>query len=73
MMSAGAASLGRELANTEAFARCQVKKVFRSVCLRDPADATDTLQVDAMTLSFRNGGYRLKQVVAEAAVYCRGD
>jgi hypothetical protein len=70
---AGAASLGRELANTEAFARCQVKKVFRSVCLRDPADATDTLQVDAMTLSFRNGGYRLKQVVAEAAVYCRGD
>ncbi len=68
----GAASMGRELANSEAFARCQVKKVFKAVCLRDPADGTDVSQLDAMTLSFRNG-YRIKQVVAEAAVYCKGD
>jgi len=68
----GAASLGRELGNSEAFARCQVKKVFKAVCLRDPADGNDVTQLDAMTLSFRNG-YRIKQVVAEAAVYCKGD
>lgn len=68
----GAASLGRELGNSEAFARCQVKKVFKAVCLRDPADGNDISQIDAMTLSFRNG-YRIKQVVAEAAWYCRGD
>ena len=69
----GAASMGRELANTEAFARCQVKKVFRAVCLRDPADASDVAQIDSMTVSFRDGGYRLKQVFAESAVYCMGD
>src|SRR5690606_4661611 len=35
----GAKSLGMELAATEAFAQCQVEKVFRTVCLRDPVDA----------------------------------
>ena len=28
-------------ANSEAFAACQVKKVFRAVCLRDPEIAAD--------------------------------
>ncbi len=69
----GAASLGRELANSEAFARCQVKKVFRAVCLRDPADNADITEIDAMTLAFRDSGYRLKEVFADAAYYCRGD
>lgn len=35
----GAASLGRELANTEAFASCQVKKAWQSVCGREPSSA----------------------------------
>ena len=42
----GAASMGQELANSEAFARCQVKKVFRNVCFRDPVDAADRSQID---------------------------
>ena len=65
--------MGRELANSKAFARCQAKKVFRAVCLRDPADANDAAQIESMTVSFRDGGYRLKQVFAESAVYCMGD
>jgi len=69
----GAASMGAELANSEAFARCQVEKVFRNVCLRGPQDATDLGQIDSMVGSFKAGGYRMKQVFAEAAVYCRGD
>ena len=32
-----------------AFAQCQVKKVFKAVCLRDPVDASRPRQVDAMT------------------------
>lgn len=68
----GAASMGQELANSDAFASCQVKKVFRSVCFRDPVDATDRLQISSMTNSFKNGGYRMKQVFAEAADYCKG-
>ena len=34
-------NLGEELANSDAFASCQVKKVFRAVCLREPEDADD--------------------------------
>ena len=69
----GAKSLGRELAGTESFARCQVQKVFRSVCFRPPSDAEDRARVDAMTASFKSNGYRLKRVFAEAATYCMGD
>jgi hypothetical protein len=69
----GAQSLGAELGNSEAFARCQVEKVFRNVCLREPVDGADRTQVDAMVTSFKGNGYRLKRVFAEAAVYCRGD
>jgi hypothetical protein len=69
----GAKSLGRELAGTERFARCQVEKVFRNVCFRSPSDAGDRQQVDAMTASFKSNGYRLKRVFAEAATYCMGE
>ena len=69
----GAASLGRELANSRAFASCQVKKAFRAVCLREPADQADLDELNAMTDSFRANGYRMKRVFAEAANYCKGD
>lgn len=69
----GAKSLGAELAGTQAFAQCQVNKVFRNVCLRNPVDGTDRAQVDAMTTSFINNNYNLRQVFAESAVYCMGE
>jgi len=69
----GAKSMGRELAGTERFARCQVEKVFRNVCFRAPSDAQDRARVDAMTASFKSNGYRLKRVFAEAATYCAGE
>jgi hypothetical protein len=65
----GAASMGDELANSDAFASCQVKKVFRAVCLREPEDAADRFQVSQMVSSFKTG-YLMKQTFAEAAVYC---
>ena len=34
----GAKTLGQELANSDAFAQCQVEKVFRTVCFRSPSD-----------------------------------
>ena len=70
---AGAKALGRELARSEAFASCQVQKVFRNVCFRAPSDAEDRARVQSMTSSFKANGYRLKQVFAEAAAYCMGD
>ncbi len=68
----GAKSLGQELGNSRAFAECQVKKVFRTVCLRDPQDTTDRAAVDRMVTTFRSTGYRMKQVFADAAVHCMG-
>jgi hypothetical protein len=70
---AGAKSLGRELARSDAFASCQVQKVFKNVCFRVPSDAQDRARVQAMTTSFKASGYKLKQVFADAATYCMGD
>lgn len=70
---AGAKSLGQELANSEAFAKCQVEKVFKAVCLRAPADSSDRAQISTMVSNFKGNGYRLKQTFAESAVYCMGD
>ena len=69
----GAKSLGQEFGASDAFATCQVEKVFRTVCLRAPQDAADRSQVGSMTSSFRSSGYRLKQAFADAAMYCMGD
>lgn len=68
----GAKSMGIELANSEAFASCQVKKVFKTVCLRDPID-TDITQFETTVSSFKASNYNLKQVFAETADYCKGD
>jgi hypothetical protein len=69
----GAKSLGVELASSEAFARCQVKKAFRTVCLREPGNAADRTQVDITTASFKADNYNMKTVFAEVAVYCMGE
>ncbi|HEX7079692.1 MAG TPA: hypothetical protein VF329_01595 [Gammaproteobacteria bacterium] len=69
----GAKSLGMEIARSEAFAQCQVEKVFRAVCLRDPVDASDRAKIDTMAADFANNNYQLRDVFAESAVYCMGD
>lgn len=69
----GAKTLGIELAHSQAFAECQVNKVFRAVCLRQPEDATDRAAVADMTQQFAADNYRLKTVFAAAADYCKGE
>ena len=69
----GAKSLGQELAHTEAFAQCQVKKAFKTVCLREPQSLADVTALQNITESFKAGGYRMKQVFADTATYCMGD
>ena len=69
----GAKSLGMELAGSEAFASCQVRKVFRTVCLRDAETLGDRNAIDAiMSTFFVSGGYSMKQVFADSAVHCMG-
>ncbi|MBX2809010.1 MAG: hypothetical protein KTR20_10310 [Cellvibrionaceae bacterium] len=67
----GAKSLGQELAHSEAFAQCQVEKVFKNVCLRDPLNAADLAQVTSLTTRFQANNYNIKRVFAEAADYCK--
>jgi hypothetical protein len=68
----GAKELGMELANSEAFASCQVRKVFRTVCLRDAENLQDRSAVTLITDTFRSTGYSMKQVFADTAVHCMG-
>lgn len=69
----GAKTMGMELAHSEAFASCQVEKVFRQVCLRRPGDAGDRNQLATITANFRAGGYNLKDVFTATADYCKGE
>lgn len=75
----GAKSMGMELASSTAFASCQVEKVFKSVCFRDPNDtAADRTQLDttannSIANNFVSNGYNLKSVFAETAAFCKGN
>ena len=70
---AGAKTLGMELAHSEAFAQCQVKTVFETVCLHQPTTAADHTQVENMVTSFKSSNYNMQTPFAEAAAYCRGN
>ena len=68
----GAKSLGVELESSDAFAQCQVVKVFTAVCFRAPNSSTDQQTVATIKASFKSGGYKLKQVFQQAAAACPG-
>ena len=69
----GAKTMGQELANSQTFAKCQVTKVFENVCLRSPQDEADRSEISNMTSTFTNTGYKIKQVFADSANYCKGE
>ena len=67
----GAKSLGMELESSDAFAQCQVVKVFTTVCFRAPLQ-TDQAAITSIKSSFKSNGYKLKQVFQQAAAACPG-
>lgn len=69
----GARTMLQELAHSEAFAACAVRKVFKAVCLRDPHSEADLSQLSNMQSDFVVGGHNIKDVFAESAVYCAGN
>jgi hypothetical protein len=66
----GAKSMGRELAHSDAFAQCQSEKVFKVICLRDPANADDRAQVSSNAALLKSNDFKMKAVFAETANYC---
>lgn len=71
----GAKSLGQELANSDAFAQCQVNKVFESVCLRGPTEfyGQDRTVRDNIVTAFKSTyNYNLREVFTDVAAHCKG-
>jgi hypothetical protein len=68
----GAKSLGQELAASDAFAQCQVTKVFQTVCFRAPTSTADQATVATIKANFKAGGYKLKQLFQQSAAACAG-
>jgi hypothetical protein len=70
----GAKALGIELSNSQAFAQCQVDKVFKSVCFRDPNDyAVDRIERNDIVTDFTSSyNYNMKEVFADVAAWCKG-
>jgi hypothetical protein len=69
----GAKSLGIELANSKAFAQCQVDKAFKSICLRDPnVFSADRIARDGMVSNFVGNGYDMREVFTDVAAHCKG-
>jgi len=62
----GAKSLGQELGNSDAFAQCQVEKVFKTVCFRAPGNQADRQVVTNVTAAFK-ANYSLKEVFERVA------
>ena len=83
-VGSGARTLGIELANSRAFAQCQVDKVFEAVCLRDPnVFAADRSERDNIVSNFitpntnaatgnTDGPYDMREVFTDVAAYCKG-
>jgi hypothetical protein len=69
----GAKSMGEELANSQTFASCQVKKVFKNVCLRAPQDEADRTAITQIQSEFMGNNYNIKNVFAATADYCKGE
>ncbi|MCP4392223.1 MAG: hypothetical protein GY802_28275, partial [Gammaproteobacteria bacterium] len=69
----GASSFGRELANSKAFAQCQVDKAFKSICLRDPNTfSADRSARDGFVTNFVGNNYDMREVFTDVAAYCKG-
>jgi len=63
----GIRSLGLMLSQTEAFSRCQAKKVFTQMCLRPPADE-DKKDLAELTRDFEANGFKMRRLFGKAAV-----
>jgi hypothetical protein len=66
----GPNSLGEQIAESEAFSRCQVEKVFNQICFRPPSDLADRQEVETIRQDFEANDYDLLNVFADVAAYC---
>ena len=68
----GAHSLGRALAHTRAFSSCQVRRVFKHVCLREPV-ASEKVSLERITDRFEGANdwnYNFKNIFKAVVSVC---
>lgn len=66
----GANSLGKALAHTRAFSSCQVKRVFKHVCMRDPA-SSEASRIEAIADQFEGEwNYNFKSLFKAVVNVC---
>ena len=63
----GVRQFGTAVANSRAFSKCMVKKIYREVCRRPVANFEESM-VDSVATSFESGGYNLRNLFEEIAV-----
>ncbi|MDH5323884.1 MAG: hypothetical protein OEZ68_02845 [Gammaproteobacteria bacterium] len=68
----GVKSLGEELVSSRAFSTCQVKKAFKEICFRAPANPMERNEINRIADVFESSNYSMKRVFAEVASYCMG-
>jgi hypothetical protein len=56
----GVKQFGEMIANAKGFGACMAKRVFQSVCKREPVDAADQTLVTAAAERFESAGHKLK-------------
>lgn len=70
----GAQSLGLEVASSDAFDECQVEKIWKRVCLREPADLPERQEVTRIaTQEFAANNHDIREAFAAVAEYCMDD
>ena len=70
----GAKSLGEEVALSDAFAECQVQKIWRRVCFRDPANPAERQEVSRIATDvFVANNYDIREAFAAVAEFCMDD
>ncbi len=66
----GASEWGEMISKTDAMASCMTKKVFKTVCLREPT-RSDAATVESLQADFaKNGAYNMKRLFERTAIAC---
>ena len=63
----GISALGQAVANSRAFSKCMVKRVFREICNRDTS-LFEVPLIESMSASFEQEGYKLKSLFEKISV-----
>lgn len=68
----GVKSFGQLYADSDAFAQCMAKRTYARVCVQEPLGQTGD-HINKLSKAFVEGGYKMKNLFAEAATMCMGN